>query len=327
VVACVCADELIDDDESEQVPMRVAGIRQISGPVESFELPEPRALASDEVLIEVRAAGVGNWDEIARTGGWDLGITPPMALGVEAAGSVVAVGDAVTGVGPGDDVLTHPLPLREQGAWAEKLIAPAECVARKPSSVAWDVAGAFAVPALTAEQVLSEAVRLRAGERLLVHGGGGVTGGMMVELATLRGAFVITTAGASSSARVRDRGAHEVVDYRDEDWPEAVLRLTGGQGVNAAVNLVRNGAVDALRSVTAGGRLATITSDPPPPERGIAISTVYVRADGRQLAALVDLLGAGRLTLPVGTTYPLSQAAAALAAVGGSAGRAVVMVP
>jgi NADPH:quinone reductase-like Zn-dependent oxidoreductase len=107
-----------------------------------------------------------------------------------------------------------------------------------------------------------------------------------------------------------------------------VLRLTGGQGVNAAVNLVRNGAVDALRGVTHGGRLATITSDPPPPERGIAISTVYVRADGRQLATLVELLGAGRLTLPVGPTYPLSQAAAALsAAVGGSAGRAVVMVP
>ena len=308
--------------------MRVAGIRQTSGPVEFFELPEPRSLASDEVLIEVRAAGVGNWDEIARTGGWDLGITPPMALGVEAAGSVVAVGNAVTGVGPGDDVVTHPLPLREQGAWAEKLIAPVECVARKPSSVGWDVAGAFAVPALTAEQVLSEAVRLRAGERVLVHGGGGVTGGLMVELATLRGAFVIATAGASSRARVRDRGALEVVDYRDEDWPEAVLRLTGGQGVNAAVNLVRNGAVDALRSVTDGGRLATITSDPPPPERGIAISTVYVRPDGRQLAALVELLGAGRLTLPVGTTYPLSQATTALsAAVGGTAGRAVVMVP
>ena len=98
---------------------------------------------------------------------------------------------------------------------------------------------------------------------------------------------MIATAGASSRARVRDRGALEVVEYRDEDWPEAVLRLTGGQGVNAAVNLVRNGAVDALRSVTDGGHLATITSDPPPPERGIAISTVYVRPDGRQLAALV----------------------------------------
>src|SRR3954454_991266 len=107
--------------------MRVAAIRQTRGAVEFLELPEPRSLASDEVLIEVRAAGVGNWDEIARTG-WDVGITPPMALGVEAAGSVIAVGDAVTGVGPGDDIVTHPLPLREQGAWAEKLIAPAECI-------------------------------------------------------------------------------------------------------------------------------------------------------------------------------------------------------
>jgi NADPH:quinone reductase-like Zn-dependent oxidoreductase len=308
--------------------MRVAGIRQTNGPVEFFELPEPRSLASDEVLIEVRAAGVGNWDEIARTGGWDLGITPPMALGVEAAGVVLAAGDAVTDIRPGDDVLTHPLPLREQGTWAEKLIAPVQFVTPKPPSVTWETAGAFAVPALTAEQVLTEAIRLHAGERVLVHGGGGVTGGLMVELATIRGAFVIATAGSSSTARVRNRGAQEVLDYRDEHWPETVRRLTGGQGVSAAINLVRNGAVDALRSVADGGRVATITSDPPPSERGIAISTVYVRPEGRQLAALVELLGAGRLILPVGATYPLAQGAAALsAAVSGTAGRAIAVVP
>ncbi|MBV8432496.1 MAG: hypothetical protein JO244_15125, partial [Solirubrobacterales bacterium] len=66
--------------------MKAAGIHQFGGPVEFLELPEPRALRPDEVLIEVRACGMGNWDEIARTGGWDLGTRPPMALGVEAAG-------------------------------------------------------------------------------------------------------------------------------------------------------------------------------------------------------------------------------------------------
>jgi NADPH:quinone reductase-like Zn-dependent oxidoreductase len=285
-------------------------------------------LRGDEVLIQVRAAGVGNWDEIARTGGWDLGLTPPMALGVEAAGVVAAVGDAVATLAPGDAILTHPLPLRDQGTWAEAFIAPAESVVHKPDGVEWDAAGAFSVPALTAEQVLSEAVRLRAGERVLVHGGGGVTGGLIVELASMRGAFVIATGSASSATRLTARGARHVVDYHDARWREEVIQLAGGDGVDVAINVVRNGALDALWTVTNEGRLATITSDPPRPERGIRVSTVYVRPDARQLAALVELLGAGRLTLPVGATYPVSQASAALsAAVGGSAGQAIVIVP
>src|SRR6478735_7858748 len=101
--------------------MRALGIRRMGGPVEMLDLPEPRALAADEVLIDVTAAGVANWDEIVRVGGWDVGTTPPMALGVEAAGTITAVGDAVADFGPGDEVMTHPLPLRAQGTWAERL--------------------------------------------------------------------------------------------------------------------------------------------------------------------------------------------------------------
>jgi NADPH:quinone reductase-like Zn-dependent oxidoreductase len=65
--------------------MQVAGIRRVAGRVEMIEAGEAR-VAADEVLLEVRAAGVGNWDEFVRTGGWDAGAEPPMALGVEAAG-------------------------------------------------------------------------------------------------------------------------------------------------------------------------------------------------------------------------------------------------
>jgi NADPH:quinone reductase-like Zn-dependent oxidoreductase len=75
--------------------MQVAGIRRIGDRVEIIEVSELRPLAGDEVLLEVMAAGVGNWDEFVRTGGWDVGARPPMALGVEAAGRVVAAGRAV----------------------------------------------------------------------------------------------------------------------------------------------------------------------------------------------------------------------------------------
>ncbi|WP_433367484.1 alcohol dehydrogenase catalytic domain-containing protein [Streptosporangium sp. CA-115845] len=126
--------------------MRGAGIRRVGGDVEVLDLPEPRALAADEVLVEVVAAGIGNWDDIVRTGGWDVGVSPPMALGVQGTGRIVLVGEEVTGLAAGDEVLTHPLPLREQGTWAERLIAPADLVARKPAGVSWEVAGRFRCP-------------------------------------------------------------------------------------------------------------------------------------------------------------------------------------
>jgi NADPH:quinone reductase-like Zn-dependent oxidoreductase len=70
--------------------MRVAGIERHGGPVTMIEVAEARALRAGEVLIAVGAAGVGNWDDIVRGGGWDIGRNPPMALGVEAAGVIVA---------------------------------------------------------------------------------------------------------------------------------------------------------------------------------------------------------------------------------------------
>lgn len=295
--------------------MLVAGIRRTRGEVGIIRVPPPRPLAEDEVLIEVRAAGVGNWDEIARTGGWNVGRRPPMALGVEAAGVVRAVGTMVTDWAPGDEVMTHPLPLRDQGTWAPMLIAPAAVVARKPAGVPWEVAAVFPVPALTAAQVLDEALGVRPGDRLLVNGAGGVTGRLLVSLGSLRGAEVIATAGARSRAPVIELGARHVIDYHEQDWPERVLAVTGGSGVAAAVNAAPGGAGDAIRAVCDGGRLATITSDPPERDRGITVSSVYVTPDGGQLDRLGRLLAAGQLTISVATSYELRDAAAALATV------------
>src|SRR5438046_2531550 len=172
--------------------MKAAGIDAFGGEVQLLELAAPPPPAPDEVVISVRAAGVANWDEIVRVGGWDVGRRPPLALGVEAAGVVAAVGEEVTSLAPGDEVLTHPLPLRHQGTWAERLSAPAALVARKPDAVPWETAAAFPVPALTADQALSEVVPAPSGESVLVHGAGGVTD--VVQLAIMRGATVVATA-------------------------------------------------------------------------------------------------------------------------------------
>jgi NADPH:quinone reductase-like Zn-dependent oxidoreductase len=307
--------------------MRAAGVREFGGRVELLDLPDPRDPGPDEVVIEVAASGVGNWDDIVRTGAWNVGLTPPMALGVEVAGRVIAVGSRVTGIRQGDEVLGHPLQLREQGCWAERVVVDAALVVRKPLGVSWEVAAAFPVPALTAEQALADSLKLTEGETLLVHGAGGTTGGLIVQLAALRGARVIATAGPSSADRTAQGGAAEVVDYHDSGWPERVRELTGGVGVDAAVNTVRDGSTDTVLAVRDGGRMATITGDPPTDDRGISVADVYVRPDPAQLAELCALLGAARLSLPVGAALPLFEAATALErAIAGTSGGPVVLL-
>jgi NADPH:quinone reductase-like Zn-dependent oxidoreductase len=307
--------------------MRAAGVREFGGRVELLDLPDSRDPGPDEVVIEVAAAGVGNWDDIVRTGAWNVGLTPPMALGVEVAGKVIAVGSRVTGLRQGDEVLGHPLQLREQGCWAEYVVVDAALVVKKPLGVSWEVAAAFPVPALTAKQVLADSLKLAEGETLLVHGAGGTTGGLIVQLAALRGAGVIATAGPSSADRTAQAGAAEVIDYHDSRWPERVRELTGGVGVDAAVNTVRGGSTDTVLAVRDGGRMATITGDPPADDRGISVADVYVRPDAVQLAELCALLRDGRLNLTVGAALPLVEAATALQRViAGTSGGPVVLL-
>jgi NADPH:quinone reductase-like Zn-dependent oxidoreductase len=305
--------------------MRAAGIQQFGAPVTILDLPEDRPLAADEVHIEVRAAGVANWDDIARMGDWDVGRKPPMALGVQASGTVLAMGEQVDDWQPGDEVMTHPLPLRDQGTWAPLLVAPADALARKPERVSWEAASVFPVPALTAEQAIIGALEVAPGEQLLVHGAGGVTGRMLVAVASRHGAEVIATAGPGSQDAVRALGARHTIDYHDADWPDQVREISGG-GVPAAVNAVVGGAPTAVRAVADGGRLSTITAGQPPDERGIALSTLYVSCDGEQLRGLAAMLEHDRFEPEVAATYRLDEAAAALdAAMRGAAGGAIVL--
>jgi NADPH:quinone reductase-like Zn-dependent oxidoreductase len=184
------------------------------------------------------------------------------------------------------------------------------------------------VPALTAEQFLSDMLNVCAGEQLLVNGAGGITGGLLVALAALRGTQVIATAGPSSQQRVTALGARHVIDYHDQDWPAQVRALTANRGVDAAANAVPSGAARAIRAVADGGRLATITSDPPGQQRGITVSSIYIRPDGNQLRELATRFADGQLEIPVAASYRLADAAQALAQVaGGHTAGAVVLTP
>src|SRR3954453_18492962 len=308
--------------------LRAAGIEAFGDDVALLELREPPPLEAWQVLIEVKAAGVGNWEEFVRTGGWDVGRAPPLALGVEAAGEVVAVGPDVEWPAAGAAVMTHPLPLPYQGCFAELLVAPAHLVAEKPRNVSWAEAGAFPVPALPAEQVVSEALDVQPGETILVNGGAGVTGGMIVELAALSGAPVLPPAGTSSAERVMALGARLVLDYRDPEWTSRAIDAAGSSGIRAAANAAPDGEADALRVLVDGGRLATITGAPPPEERGISITDVIIRPDGDELRLRAASLAEDKLHVDIAASYPLTRAEEALAqALKGTGGAAVVLEP
>jgi len=218
------------------------------------------------------------------------------------------------------------VPLRDQGTWAPRLIAPAGLLARKPPGASWEAAAAFPVPALTAEQVLG-ALNIHAGEQLLIHGAGGVTGGLLVALACCAAPRSSRQQARQASSGWPRWGARHIIDYHDQDWPDQVRAITGRHGAAAAANAAPGGAASAIRAVADGGRLATITSDPPSQQRGITVSSIYVRADGNQLRNLAQQFG-DRLQIPVAASYHLTDAAQALAqATGGHAAGAIALTP
>ncbi|HEX6456794.1 MAG TPA: NADP-dependent oxidoreductase [Solirubrobacterales bacterium] len=306
--------------------MRVAGIERFGGDVRELSLPDPRPPRPGETLIAVRAAAVAPWDDLVRLGSWEVGLRPPAALGVAASGTVAAVGAADEGWSVGDEVMTHPVPVLEQGCWSELLLARSDLLAAKPSAVPWEEAAAFPVPALTADQALRAALGDSPAGRLLVHGAGGVTGQLIAALAVAVGVEVVATAGPRSAERLRALGISAVFDYHDDRWPAAVREWAGQDGVPAAINAAPGGEVDALSTLADGGQLATITGAPPPPERGVTIVDVYVEADGARLGRMAERLANGEVGISVGATYELAEAPEALkVAVGGGGGNAVVL--
>ena len=205
--------------------MRAAGVRRFGDPVEILDLPGPGPLRPDEVLIDVRAAGVGNWDEFARTGSWDLGARPPMALGVEAALLVTAVRAQVSAVRSFDRVCAHSAPLRAPCACAQQHVAAAGHVALSPAfvrSTSLPRCRSRRSPPTRRSVTRSRSSSWRpssctAPARHLW---------MLVQLVAHRGATVIATARPDSAYRVSALWVATVLDYHQPDWPKQVRALT-----------------------------------------------------------------------------------------------------
>jgi NADPH:quinone reductase-like Zn-dependent oxidoreductase len=197
--------------------------------IETVDRPSPD---SDEVLVEVAAAGVNPVDTYFRDGSY-APVAVPFTPGVDFAGTVAAVGGGVDRLAVGDRVFGTGIGNgSHQGAYAEYATAPARQVVTVPESVDMDEAGAAGVAAGTAWRALFGHAGLRPAEYCLVHGGSGGVGHAAVQLGDAVSARVVTTAASGYHDTLARLGAETVLDYEREDLENAVLEASdGGVGV------------------------------------------------------------------------------------------------
>lgn len=290
------------------------------------EVPDPAAGAG-QVVIEVVAAGVNRADVMQRMGFYP---PPPGASplpGLEVSGRVVEVGAGVTGWSVGDEACA----LLDGGGYAERVAVPAGQLLPVPDGVALRDAAALPEVACTVWSNLVDVARLAPGETVLVHGGTSGIGTFAIQLAKARGCRVAVTAGTPEKlAFCRELGADVAVNYREDDFVEAVREATDGRGADVVLDsigakyLSRN--VDVLatggRLVVIGllgGRKGELDLAALLGKRGSITATSLRARDAddkaRIVAAVRDevwpLLADGSVRPVVHSTHPLAEAAAA----------------
>jgi NADPH:quinone reductase-like Zn-dependent oxidoreductase len=266
---------------------------------------DPPAPGEGEVLVRVKAAGVGPWDAWIRAGKSALPQPLPLTLGSDLSGVVEAVGPGVTSFAVGDHVfgVTNP---RFTGAYADYAIASARMIAHKPASLTDIDAASVPVVAVTAWQALFELAQLARGQTVLVHGAAGNVGAYAVQLARWAGLRVVATAADKDHALVRSLGAETVLDYQATRFEDIV------RDVDAVIDLV-GGDVQA-RSFAVLKRGGTLISAVSPPDQslaaqyGVKAAFFLVDVTTERLGRIATMIETGALATSVGAVLPLAAA-------------------
>ncbi|SNY25318.1 NADP-dependent oxidoreductase [Paractinoplanes atraurantiacus] len=288
---------------------------------EDTERPTP---AAGQVLVRVAGTSFNGVDGNIR-GGFMQGpipVTLPHTPGIDVSGTVEELGEGVTAVQAGDRVVGF-LPMTDDGAAAEYVLAPAEILAPAPASIPLADAAALPAVGLTAWQALFDHAKLTAGQRVLINGAGGAVGSYAAQLAKNAGAYVIAVAKPGTVP-----AADEVIDYTSADFTQAVTAP-----VDVALNLapVEPDRLAALAGlISDGGVLVNTTVWMPAPSdetRGVRGIDLFVRSDAGQLAHLVSLVDSGELRVDVAERVPLAELATvhARAAAGQLSGKTVIV--
>jgi NADPH:quinone reductase-like Zn-dependent oxidoreductase len=287
-------------------PGKASRIHRFGGPdVIAVEDVIPSEPGDGEVLVRVKAAGVGPWDAWIRAGRSVLPQPLPLTPGSDISGIVERVGPDVTGFLPGDAVfgVTNP---RFTGGYADYAIASAAMLAKKPGILPHVDAASVPVVAVTAWQALFEQARLSLGQSVLIHGAAGSVGAFAVQLAYRAGLRVHATARGRDLGYVRGLGADTVLDGHTARFEEvlpavdAVIDLVGGELQTRSFAMLRK----------CGALISTVSA----PDRaeaavhGVRAAFFLVDVTTERLARIATMIEDGALATAVGMVLPLADA-------------------
>jgi NADPH:quinone reductase-like Zn-dependent oxidoreductase len=279
------------------------------------DVPEP---GPGQVRVRVRAAGVNPIDGKIRQGLMEASFPTqlPVIPGVEAAGTVDAVGEGVTGLAVGDDVLGWT----QTGAYAEYAVGSR--LFRKPAGLSWEAAAALPVAGETSGRVL-DLLAVGEGDTVLINGASGAVGTIAVQLAVGRGATVIGTAGEANHEHLAALGA---VPTTYGDGLVERVRALAPNGIDAVFDVAGHDVLaDAIELRGGTDRIVTIADFVGAQKHGV-VFTGGGGHDVPDLTALAELVVSGELEVTVAATYPLADAAAAQAVVDAGHARGKVVL-
>ncbi|MFI5689767.1 NADP-dependent oxidoreductase [Streptomyces sp. NPDC051636] len=287
--------------------------------------PEP---SYGQVLIKTGAIGVNPVDGHVRSGAFAMLGEPPFTVGWDVAGTIESVGPGVSAFAVGDKVLGM-LALPQAGnTYAEYVLASVNEIIYKPTSLTIQQAAALPMAGLTAWQSLVGLARIQSGQRVLVHRAAGGVGHLAVQIAKARGAYVIGTASARKHGLLSSLGVDELIDYHTRDFTEVgpvdvVFDLVGGEYGTRSARIVAEGGILISAYPQDTGVTPELIA-----ELGIRHAITGVRPSAPDLARLVALVEAGRLTVHIDQVLPLEEAVKAheIILTGTTTGK-IVLVP
>lgn len=305
--------------------MKAVRIHKHGGPevlvYEDVDTPQP---GPGQVLVRVRAIGVNPIDVAIRADRFPTPRRPPKTIGSDGAGVVTAIGQGVTTVAIGDQVMFTGLGIGSEGSYADyAVIAEAQAVT-KPASLSFEQAAAMGTVFPTAHYALVRRAAVQPGETVLVQGAAGGVGSAAVQIARALGARVLATVSREDDARaVEELGAEHAIVRQAADVGAEVKRLTEGRGADVIIDpaLADNMAVDLAalakggRIVAVGGGSGTAATVPIGTTGGIDACLLFMNSGNAGRAGTAKTLGelaamadGGTLRAVIGAVLPLAEA-------------------
>jgi NADPH2:quinone reductase len=302
-------------------------VHELGGPEalrwEDVEVGEP---GPGQARIRHEAIGLNFVDVYYRTGLYKSATGLPFVPGSEGAGTVVSVGQGVTGLRPGDRVSYHG----PNGSYAEERLIPADRLIKVPDSIDFKTAAAMTLKGLTAQFLLRQTFRVGPEHTILFHAAAGGVGSIAIQWARHLGATVIGTVGSEEKAkRARKLGCHHVINYRTENFVERVNEITGGQKCDVVYDSVGRatfpGSLDCLKPLgmwvlfgQSSGVIQNFDLNILAQKGSLFCTrpTLFTYAAKREAlekmaAELMDVVGKGIVKIDVNQTFALKDAAKA----------------